>query len=97
MSDIHVVEAHQTTIEGAKAKVADFEDMLKKYHVKAVWSGANAKLKGTGVKGSIKVDDTNVTVDVALGLVARAAGIKADRLEGSIRKRLQRAFGTYVE
>lgn len=96
MSDIHVVEAHQSDIASAKEKVASFEDMLKKYRVKVVWKGNDAQLKGTGVKGGIQLDDTNVTVDVKLGMVARAAGIKADRLEQSIRKRLQKAFGTYA-
>jgi hypothetical protein len=44
------------------------------------------------VKGSIKIDGSNVTVDISLGMIARAAGIDAKRLEGSISKRLRAAF-----
>lgn len=94
MSDIHVVEPHNTTPDDAITKVALFEDMLKKYGVKAKWKGHNAELKGTGVKGGIKVDATNVTVDVKLGMMAKAIGVDADKLSASIRKRLRKAFGS---
>ncbi len=92
MSDIHVVETHNTTADDALTKIGAFEDMLKKYHVKPKWSGKTAKIKGPGVKGSILVDDTNVTVDLSLGMLAKAAGIDSKRLEGSIQKRLRAAF-----
>ena len=74
MSDIHVVEPHQTNPKDAISKVAAFEDMLRKYAVKAKWSGQKAELKGPGVKGSIVVDDTNVTVDVKLGASRSGSG-----------------------
>ncbi len=92
MSDVRVVEPHNCTAEDAIGKVASFEDMLKKYGVKALWKGRHAELKGTGVKGSIDVDDSKVEVVVKLGMLARAAGIDPGRLEGSIRKRLRAAF-----
>lgn len=92
MSDVNVVEPHNTNPKDAISKVAAFEDMLKKYAVKAKWAGQKAELKGPGVSGSILVDDTNVTVHVKLGMLARAAGIDADKLSGSIRKRLRAAF-----
>lgn len=92
MSDVNVVEPHNTTPDDAVTKVGLFEDMLKKYAVKAKWKGHDAELKGPGVKGSIVVDDTNVTVVVKLGMLARAAGIDPDRLSNSIRKRLRKAF-----
>lgn len=93
MSDVRVVEAHNTTPKDALSKISAFEDMLKKYGVKPKWSGNSAKIKSPGVKGSIVVDDTNVTVDLSLGMMAKAVGIDAKRLEGSIRKRLKAAFG----
>jgi putative polyhydroxyalkanoate system protein len=92
VSNVHVVEPHNTNPADAIARVAGFEEMLSKYAVKAKWSGHTAELKGPGVKGSIGVDDTNVTVDVQLGMIAKAAGIKTDKLEASIRKRLRAAF-----
>jgi len=92
MSDVRVVEAHNCTATEAIGKIASFEDMLKKYGVRPKWTGTSAKIKSPGVKGSIEIDDTNVTVALKLGLMAKAAGIDASRLEGSIRKRLKAAF-----
>lgn len=94
MSDVRVVEPHNTTPKDALGKISEFEDMLQKYGVKPKWSGNSAKIKSPGVKGSIDIDDTNVTVDLKLGMMAKAVGIDANRLEGSIRKRLRAAFST---
>ena len=66
--------------------------MIGKYGVTAVWSGNQATLKGTGVGGSITVAPRSVDVLVKLGLMARAVGVDAVRLEASIRKRLKAAF-----
>jgi putative polyhydroxyalkanoate system protein len=93
MADVRVQEPHNTTEDDAISRVADLEDMMGRYGVKSIWKGSKAELKGTGVKGSIAVDETNVTVELSLGLIAKAAGIDSKRLEASIRKRLTGAFG----
>ncbi len=93
MAEVRVVEEHNTDPDTAITRIADFEDMLKKFRVTPVWKGKHAKLKGTGVSGSIDIDATAVTVVVKLGMLARAAGIDPVRLEGSIRKRLRKVFG----
>lgn len=93
MSEIKVIEPHNTTPPDAIKKIGEFESMLKKWGVKARWSGSDAKLKGTGVSGHIKVDKAQVEVLVKLGMLAKAAGVDAGRLENSIRKRLKAAFG----
>jgi putative polyhydroxyalkanoate system protein len=72
--------------------MADFEDMMKKYGVSAKWSGTHADLKGTGVKGVIDVNNSEVRVELQLGMLAKAAGIDPARLENSIRRRLKEAF-----
>jgi len=92
MSDVRVAEPHNTTADDAVGRVGDFEDMLRKYGVKAAWKGNSADLKGTGVKGTIDVTATEVVVELKLGMLARAAGIDPKRLEASIRKRLKAAF-----
>jgi putative polyhydroxyalkanoate system protein len=92
MSDVRVVEPHNTTPTDALGKISSFEDMLKKYGVKPKWAGTSAKIKSPGVKGRIVIDETNVTVELSLGMMAKAVGIDAGRLEGSIRKRLKAAF-----
>lgn len=92
MADVRVTEPHDTTPADARSRISDFEDMMSKYGVKAKWKGNSAKLKGTGVSGSIDVTDDDVTVVVKLGMLAKAAGIDPQKLENSIRKRLKAAF-----
>jgi putative polyhydroxyalkanoate system protein len=94
MADIKVVEAHHGTPTEAIAKIGAFEDMLSKYGIKPKWSGHTAAIKAIGVSGNIGVDDTNVTVELSLGRMAKMAGIDPVKLEGSIRKRLKAAFAT---
>lgn len=92
MSDVVVEQAHNLAPEEAKKKIADFEDMMKKYGVKAAWKGNSAELKGTGVSGSIEVTPSKVKVVVKLGMMARAVGVDPTKLQGSITRRLKEAF-----
>ena len=91
MSVIKVSEPHNTTAADAVGKITSFEEMMKKYGVKAVWSGTTAKLKGTGVSGGIDVNASTCDVEVKLGMLARRM-VDPARLEASIRKRLKAAF-----
>ncbi|MGK0360753.1 MAG: putative polyhydroxyalkanoate system protein [Bradymonadia bacterium] len=91
MSVIKVSEPHHTSAVDAVGKISAFEEMMKKYGVKSVWSGTTAKLKGTGVSGGINVTDTSCDVEVKLGVLARRL-VDPVRLEASIRKRLKTAF-----
>ena len=93
MSKISIRESHDLDKDTAKSKVSVFEDMVSKYGVKVVWSGFNAEIKGLGISGDIVVTDTDVTVTLKLGMMAKAAGVKAEKLEPSIRKRLVAALG----
>lgn len=94
MADIKINEAHTLGAAEARKRIADFEEMMAKYFVKATWSGNRAELKGPAAKGSIDITDTAVSVVIKLGMMAKAAGVDATKLEGSIRKRLKAAFGT---
>lgn len=92
MADVNVVETHALSKDEAKARVVKFEDQLAKYHMKAKWNGNEAELKGTGASGSIVVTDKDVKVNVKLGMLARAAGIDAARVESAVKKRLRAAL-----
>lgn len=92
MADVVVTQPHSVSLEEAKARIAGFEAMMSKYGVKAAWSGNQAKLKGLGVTGGIDIAPTVVTVNVKLGMMAKAAGVDATKLQGSIAKRLKAAF-----
>ena len=92
MSNVEVNFPHSLSKDEAKGKIASFEEMLKKYGVKADWKGHAAKLKGLGVSGSINVTDSDVAIVVKLGMMAKAAGVDPVRLKASIEKRLNQAF-----
>ena len=92
MAKVKVSEAHGTDPESAIQLIASFEEMMQKYGVKVSWNGHHADIKGMAVSGEITVDTTHMTVTLKLGMMARAAGVDAKRLEGSIRKRLVAAF-----
>ena len=92
MAQVKVSEAHGTNPDNAIHLIGSFEEMMQKYGVKVSWNGHHADIKGMAVSGDIKVDTTHVTVTLKLGMMAKAAGVDANRLEGSIRKRLVAAF-----
>ena len=92
MADVRVTQSHTVSLDDAKQKLGSFEDMMKKYGVSAKWSGSHADLKGTGVKGAIDITDSDVRVELKLGMLAKAAGIDPDRLQKSIGRRLKEAF-----
>lgn len=93
MSKVHVRQTHNVGRAVAKGKLASFEQMLTKYKVSLSWAGDKATIKGVGVSGDVAVGDDAVDVHIKLGMLARAAGVDAKRLEGSISRRLAEAFG----
>jgi len=92
MADVRIVKEHNLSLEEARTKVADFEGMLKKYGVKVKWSGNRGDIKGAGVSGAVELSSGSIAIHLKLGLLAKAAGIKADRLTASIEKRLNAAI-----
>ncbi|MEM7676041.1 MAG: polyhydroxyalkanoic acid system family protein [Myxococcota bacterium] len=92
MSTVVVTEAHSLDPEEAKKRLASFEAEIAKYGMKAHWSGLSADLKGTGASGDVKVTGSAVTITVKLGMVAKMAGVKPDKLEVSLQKRLKEAL-----
>jgi len=92
MAEIRVVQPHSYSHAEARDRMQDFEQTMSRYGVTSQWSGNKAKLKGMAVSGSIDVRDADVVVVVRLGMMAKAAGVDADRLRGSITRRLAAAF-----
>ena len=75
MSDVNVSEGHSLSIEDVKSRLAAFEQDISKYGMKLDWSGDEAKLKGVGASGGVRVIASDVTVTVKLGMMAKAAAI----------------------
>ena len=92
MAKLTVTEEHTLGAAEARTRVSVFEEMLSKFGVKLKWAGNTSSFKGVGVSGTLSVTDTSATVELKLGMMARAAGIDADRLKGSISRRLREAF-----
>ena len=92
MASVDVREPHSLDIDEAKRRVAVFEDMLSKFGVKLKWNGHSATFKGLGVSGSLDVSESDARVQLKLGMMARAAGVDANRLKGSVSRRLREAF-----
>lgn len=88
MSSVHVRRDHSLGVDAAKSALMDFEADLAKRGAKLVWSGPSADVKGPGVSGNVQVTESTVEINLTLGLLARAAGVKADKLEASISRRL---------
>ncbi|MEM1024357.1 MAG: polyhydroxyalkanoic acid system family protein [Myxococcota bacterium] len=94
MSTIKVEQAHSLSIDEAKSKVDAFgQDMKERFGLSMSWDGNTARLKGLGASGDVEVRSDMVVVAIKLGMMAKAAGIKADRVEASVTKRLQSALG----
>ena len=92
MAEITIKEAHTLGAAEAKVRVSVFEEMVSKFGVKMAWSGSQATFKGVGVSGSMSVTDTDATIKIKLGMLARAAGVDGKRLQGSISRRVREAF-----
>ncbi|MBX2811680.1 MAG: polyhydroxyalkanoic acid system family protein [Myxococcales bacterium] len=93
MSKVHVRKAHSLGVEGARVALESFVGELAKRGARLEWAGPTAQVKGPGVSGTVEISPSAVEVSIQLGLLARAAGVKADKLEASISKRLQEALG----
>ena len=92
MSTVQVDQPHNLGVDVAKQKLSTFADEIKKYGMSLHWKGDEAELKGTGASGNVKVTPNKVTVIVKLGMLAKAAGVKPDKLQDSISKRLAAAL-----
>ena len=97
MATVRVEQAHSLSVEEAKKALDEFAKDIAKFGMKLEWNGATAVLKGTGASGDVSVESERVVVTVKLGLLAKAAGVNPDRLEGSIGRRLASALSSGSE
>jgi len=92
MSQVNVKVTHQKDPNSIRDQIGSFEEMLNKYHVQIKWEGNRAELKNPAISGHIDITDEHVEVQIKLGMMAKAMGINAEKLTGSIRKRLEAAL-----
>tara|TARA_Y100001968_G_C18982950_1_gene537702 strand:+ start:180 stop:461 length:282 start_codon:yes stop_codon:yes gene_type:complete len=89
MSKIKLEREHgRGSAAQAKEMMVAVEEKLKeRYGVTLAWAGNSAQIKGTGVSGDFKVDDTTVQVEIKLGLLLRPM---AGKIEEGIARALDR-------
>ncbi len=93
MSSVVVERAHSLSADELRKALVPFEDEIRsKYGLQMDWRGSVALMKGTGASGQIDLLPASVKVTVKLGMIARAAGIKPERVKASIEKRLDAAL-----
>ena len=90
MSEIKIERNHKLGTAEARKRVDTLEPKLKeRYGVTLEWNGNVAAVKGTGVSGTLAVDDTKVAVNIKLGLLLRPlAGKIREGLEHQVNKAL---------
>ena len=92
MATINIERTHTLSLDQARSAIDKFEGDLKRFGLKAEWKGNVAQLKGTGASGEIRVEPSKVSIEIKLGLLAKAAGIDPTRVQASIEKRLDAAL-----
>ncbi len=84
MADIELDREHALGAEGATDRLKGIEDKLKeKYGVTLDWRGSLADVRGKGVSGTIKVEETRVALQLKLGLILKP-------LKGKIREGIEK-------
>lgn len=90
MSLIKKSKPHGMTKEEARKKLEGLVGFFAdKYGVKVAMKGDEATVNGKGVSGSARVDDTDVHLELKLGLAAR---LIAGKIEGGADKALAEHF-----
>ncbi|MGK0357852.1 MAG: putative polyhydroxyalkanoate system protein [Bradymonadia bacterium] len=89
--NINVKQPHNTTKDAALEKLRTMSAQLSaKYGLTVTPSTSGASFKGKGITGTCAIDDTKVTLDLALGILMRPL---SSRLEAGIKKQMGEHFG----
>ena len=90
MADVESTKAHGKSLEEARKTAEQIADELKsKYNLDGTWQGNTLKFAGSGVKGQLEVDDTEVRVSISLGMLLKAF---KGKIQGEIDKNLDKLF-----
>ncbi|MEW5850058.1 MAG: polyhydroxyalkanoic acid system family protein [Myxococcota bacterium] len=92
MATIKITQDHNLPVPDVISMLKKFETEMGQFGVSLDWNGSKAKVKGTGVSGSVEVVQNAVTLILELGLLAKAAGVDAAKLEPVIKRKLRNAL-----
>lgn len=86
MSDIKLVRPHALTLAKAKALAQKTADALsEEYDLASEWQGNTLRFHRSGVDGQMHVTDSEIRLDVTLGLLLKA-------FKGKIAGHIERNF-----
>lgn len=87
MADISITKNHSLGLDVARERIEKMSDELQqKYGIKSSWAGNVANLSGTGLKkGTVSLSESNVVVEISLGMLARA-------MKGKIEEQINAQF-----
>jgi putative polyhydroxyalkanoate system protein len=93
MSDINLVRSHSLSIAKAKALVQRAADGLAtEYDLESEWHGNTLRFHRSGVNGQMLVTDSEIELNVTLGLLMKPfKGKFVDRIERDLDKLLAEA------
>lgn len=89
--NVKVTRPHNCTKDEAIDKLRGLSAQLaSRYGVTVTETGSGATVKGRGITGTCAIDDTNVTLDLSLGMLLRPI---SGRIEQGIIKKIGEHFG----
>ncbi|MEM1143401.1 MAG: polyhydroxyalkanoic acid system family protein [Pseudomonadota bacterium] len=91
MSKFEVRKPHSKDKAELREVAEGLASQLSKAHgVRAAWNGDRVQIRGSGVKGELTIDESEVIVRVELGLLAMPF---KSALEGEVRRYLDEFIG----
>ncbi|MBT1269110.1 polyhydroxyalkanoic acid system family protein [Pseudomonas sp. G5001] len=86
MARIQVERAHTLGKDAARVKADKLASKLKEqYGLESSWAGDTLNLKRSGVKGTVKVAEDSLRIEVELGLLMSA-------MSGTIKSEIEKAL-----
>lgn len=86
MARIQVERAHTLGKDAAREKADELASKLKEqYGLESSWAGDTLNLKRSGVKGTVKVAEDSLRIEVELGLLMSA-------MSGTIKSEIEKAL-----
>jgi putative polyhydroxyalkanoate system protein len=92
MADIHIVRKHSMPLKKAREAADGLAARLgEKFDLESEWDGDTLNFERSGVKGSLALAKTEVTIDVRLGLLLSAF---KGSMEEQINEQLDQLFSS---
>ena len=90
MAKISLRQKHKESRDDARRKVDEaIAPHVRKFGLKKEWKGDKLFVKGKGVTGTLSVGDSDVDIDMKLGL---PASMVSSQIENELKNQLKKSF-----